>query len=92
MKHCFPLVCLCTLLAGAGTALADPQPGSAGRPPSEGTPAEYERAQRDDARDGRQQERGERRPPRLSPEERKALRQQINEAGQDLYPSRRRQP
>ena len=30
-----------------------------------------------------------RRQPRLSPEERQALRQQINEAGKDLYPGRR---
>jgi hypothetical protein len=32
------------------------------------------------------------RPQRLTPEERKELRQQINEAGQDLYPRKRNAP
>jgi hypothetical protein len=32
------------------------------------------------------------RPQRLTPEERKELRQQINEAGQDLYPRKRTAP
>lgn len=41
----------------------------------------------DDARSGRDE--GERRGSRLSPEERRALRQQINEAGQDLYQPKR---
>ena len=41
----------------------------------------------DDARSGRDE--SERRGSRLSPEERRALRQQINEAGQDLYQPKR---
>ncbi len=91
MTHWFQRFCLCLLLAAAGPVLADP-PQGAGRPQPEAPSPDYERSQRDEARDGRSHERGERRPPRLSPEERRALRQQINEAGQDLYPSRRRQP
>lgn len=41
----------------------------------------------DEGRAGREE--GERKGSRLSPEERRALRQQINEAGQDLYQPKR---
>lgn len=82
------IVSLCLLLAAAGPALADPPPGQA-RPRPDGSPSEQDRGRRDEYREGRRQEEGERRPPRLSPEERRALRQQINEAGQDLYPPKR---
>lgn len=81
------------LLAAAGLTSADPPPGQGGRPHPEGAPGhEHERGRRDEHREGRRQDEAERRPPRLSPEERKALRQQINEAGQDLYPAKRSAP
>jgi hypothetical protein len=85
---------LCLLLAAAGSALADPPQGN-GRARYEGSSPEQERGRRDDARDmrdardARRADEGERRPSKLSPEERRALRQQINEAGQDLYPPKR---
>jgi hypothetical protein len=59
------------------------QGGGAVRPPA---PAGNDQAKKQD--DARQRE-AERRPPKLSPEERKALRQQINEVGHDLYPAKR---
>lgn len=74
--------------------MADPPTGN-GRTRPEGGAPEQERGRRDEARDGREAregrryEEGERRPSKLSPEERRALRQQINEAGQDLYPPKR---
>lgn len=43
----------------------------------------------DEGRAGREDSERERRGSRLSPEERRALRQQINEAGQDLYQPKR---
>jgi hypothetical protein len=88
MKRLTRNFALCLLLAAAGSALADPPPGH-GRSRPEGPPAEQERGRRDEHRDGRRHDDGERRPPKLSPEERRALRQQINEAGQDLYPPKR---
>lgn len=88
MKRLIRLYSLCLMLAAAGPALADPSPGQA-RPRPDAPPPEQERARRDEARDGRRLEEGERRPSKLSPEERRALRQQINEAGQNLYPPKR---
>lgn len=43
----------------------------------------------DEGRAGRDDSERERKGSRLSPEERRALRQQINEAGQDLYQPKR---
>ncbi len=43
----------------------------------------------DEGRSGREDGERERRVSRLSPEERRALRQQINEAGHDLYQPKR---
>ena len=43
----------------------------------------------DEGRAGREDGERERKGSRLSPEERRALRQQINEAGQDLYQPKR---
>ncbi len=88
MKRLTRTCLLCLLLACAGLASADPPPGQ-GRPRPDGSPAEPERVRRDEQREGRRPDEGERRPPKLSPEERRALRQQINEAGQDLYPPKR---
>lgn len=50
----------------------------------------FERGERhDDGRSGHDGGERERKAPKLSPEERRALRQQINEAGQDLYQPKR---
>lgn len=92
MKRLFPHVCVTLLLAATGAAFADPPSGQSVRPPVEVTPIEPERAVGDEPRDERRPERTDRRQSRLSPEERRALRQQINEAGQDLYPPKRSAP
>lgn len=88
MKRLTRTLSLCLLLAAAGSVLADPPQGQ-GRSRPDAPPSEQERGRRDEVRDGRKHDEGERRPPKLSPEERRALRQQINEAGQDLYPPKR---
>ena len=84
MKILNYLVFIFLLMGSLCQALAVPeQGGSAARPLA---PAGNDQAKKQD--DARQRE-SERRPPKLSPEERKALRQQINEVGQDLYPPKR---
>ncbi len=76
-----------TLLHGSVAAEAhgkvENRPRHAMAPASASEP----RPRNDDSR--QRNEDSDRRASRLSPEERKALRQQINEAGQDLYPPRR---
>ncbi len=88
MKRLTRTLSLCLLLVAAGSAIAD-LPQGQGRSRPDAATSEPERVRRDEAREGRRQDDGERRPPKLSPEERRALRQQINEAGQDLYPPKR---
>ena len=89
LKSPCKLVLLAALVFLQGSAAAEAQGKSETRPKHEMAPASASepRPRNDDAR--QRNEEGERRPSRLSPEERKALRQQINEAGQDLYHPRR---
>ncbi len=77
-------------LFAAGLVSAEPPAAKpVGARPRPDQSAEFDRARHDDGR-FRSPEEGERRhPSRLSPEERKALRQHINEAGQDLYPEKK---
>ncbi len=88
-KSACKLVLLPVFVFLHGSAAAEAQGKSENRPKHELAPASASepRPRNDDAR--QRNEDGERRPSRLSPEERKALRQQINEAGQDLYHPRR---
>ena len=84
MKTLNYLVFSFLLMGSLCQALAAPeQGGGAARPPA--STGNDQAKKQDDAR----QREAERRPPKLSPEERKALRQQINEVGQDLYPPKR---
>ena len=87
MKNRLVLSCLVVLFGGPGLSVA--------APPSQGNeqkPAP-ERARDQPAGERRSEEARQRdedrRPPRLSPEERRALRQQIHEAGHDLYRPKR---
>lgn len=76
------LVFTVVLMGTQGSAMAAAEQGAV-RPPA---PSGTDQAKKQD--DARQRD-AERRPPKLSPEERKALRQQINEVGHDLYPAKR---
>jgi hypothetical protein len=89
MKSACKLLFLPALLLLHGGASAEAQGKSENRPKHEMAPASASepRPRNDDTR--QRSDDGERRPSRLSPEERKALRQQINEAGQDIYHPRR---
>jgi uncharacterized protein HemX len=49
----------------------------------------YEEQRRAQQQEQREQQHDSRRPSRLTPDERRDLRRQINEAGMDLYPQRR---
>ncbi len=73
------------MVAGVAAIAADPPAASDGRMRSDPPPAGQERGQRRE--EGRpNQNQGDRHlPPRLTPEEKKALRQQIHEAGHDIY-------
>lgn len=77
-------------LLAAGVVSAEPSAGKPGNArPRHDQPSDIERARAEDGRI-RSPEEGERRQhARLSPEERRALRQHINEAGQDLYPEKK---
>ncbi len=79
------------LLLALGPAQAEPPQGR-GEGKSRQDVAQGER--RDDGRrdEARREEQGNRPPPRLSPEERRELRQQIHEAGHDVYHRPKRQP
>ncbi|MGS0740612.1 hypothetical protein ACVBEF_02065 [Glaciimonas sp. GG7] len=95
MNTMFRKMSLCVLLlaiAGGVTARSDRQRDDQ---PPERTSQRYE-AQRDNSRNQQSQnerankEAAQNAPrARLSPDERRALRQQINEVGRDLYPPRR---
>lgn len=84
------------LVSALGHAMADPKGrredrGQMDRPGADRmAPERWNQdrgARNDEGRAGRED--GERKGSRLSPEERRALRQQINEAGQDLYQPKR---
>ena len=89
MKSVCKLLLLPALVFLHASASAEAQGKAENRPRHEMAPASASepRPRNDDTRP--RNEDGDRRSPRLSPEERKALRQQINEAGQDLYQPRR---
>ena len=77
------------LAAGMAAAAPEPPAGKQSGRPRQDQPADAERGRQDEGR-FRQSEEGERRHhSRLSPEERRTLRQHINEAGQDLYPEKK---
>ena len=87
MKHRLIFLCLLVLPGTADLSLAAPpaqgNEQKSGAERARDLPAGERRSE-----DARQREE-ERRPPRLSPEERRALRQQIHEAGHDLYRPKR---
>lgn len=90
MKRVPPSFLFGALLATAGLTSAEPPAGKqdAGRPRQDQS-ADADRGRSDEGRI-RTPEEGERKHhARLSPEERRALRQHINEAGQDLYPAKK---
>ncbi len=77
-------------LLAAGLASAEPPSGKPNGPRlRHDQSSDAERGRQEDGR-MRSPEEGERRQhARLSPEEKRALRQHINEAGQDLYPEKK---
>lgn len=77
-------------LLAAGLASAEPPPGKpGGARPRLDQSSDAERSRGEEGR-ARSPEDGESRyPSRLSPEEKRALRQHINEAGQELYPEKK---
>jgi hypothetical protein len=88
MKPLNILVFVALMAGSQGQALSAPEQGGDARPRPErpkGSNATDQSGKQDDAR----QRDAEHRPPKLSPEERKALRQQIHEVGHDLYPAKR---
>ena len=90
MKFLLLRLCFFLLLSpiGMATVFADPAPDRGeyrGRSERGGNPADQERNARGSQEARNTQDDGGRKPSRLSPEERKALRQQINEAGHDIY-------
>lgn len=89
MKSSCKLLLLPALVLLHGSVAAEAQGKAENRPRHEMAPASANepRPRNDETR--QKNEDGDRRSSRLSPEERKALRQQINEAGQDLYQPRR---
>ena len=90
MKFLLLRLCFFLLLSSIGMASVFAEPAqdrgeNRGRTERGVNPADQERNARN-TQDGKNtQDEAARKPPRLSPEERKALRQQINEAGHDIY-------
>ena len=84
MKLLLSILCLSVLLFAQSHVLAAPQQGADQRSPPKrpSDPVTPDRVNRPE--DARHRD-DERRPPRMSPEERKALRQQIHDASHDLY-------
>ena len=74
---------LSLLLSAQGLSFAAPPAQGGEQRPAPERPREAPAGERR-SEDARHRDE-ERRPPRLSPEERRALRQQIHEAGHDLY-------
>jgi hypothetical protein len=87
------LSAIALLSACMGSALADRSEGRNERRerPDRQAAERFEQERSGRPQEGRSggQEEGEHRHPRLSPEERRALRQQINEAGHDIYQPKR---
>ncbi len=90
MKRLTIWLSLTALLLALGPAQAEPPQGR-GEDKSRHEAGQGER--RDEARrdEARRDDRGSRAQPRLSPEERRELRQQIHEAGHDVYHRPKRQ-
>ncbi len=89
MKRLTQWLSLTALLLALGPAQAEPPQGRGEVRPRPDAP---QGERRDEGRrdDGRRDEQGNR-PPKLSPEERRELRQQIHEAGHDVYHRPKRQ-
>ena len=94
-KRLLPLYLLTTCCL-AGLAMAQPAPSRPGQGRQDAAPpAQQPNQRRDDARPAAPPQPAQdaaQRSSRLSPEERKELRQQIHEAGHDLYPRKRTAP
>ena len=90
MNPLYSRLCAGALILALGSTFAEPQQGRAGQVRPDATPAEQGKQRSDDSRPAPQQD-ATRRPSKLSPEERKELRQQIHEAGHDLYHPKRPQ-
>ena len=94
-KRLLPLYLLATCCL-AGLAMAQPAPSRPGQGRQEAAPpAQQPNQRREDARPATPAQPAQdaaQRSSRLSPEERKELRQQIHEAGTDLYPRKRTAP
>lgn len=103
MNKRFFLLYLLAELALAGVVIAQTTPS----PPAQGqkrqdtaSPAQPSKQRRDDGQQAaptqpapaQPAQDASKRPQRLTPEERKELRQQINEAGHDIYPRKRTAP
>ncbi len=90
MNPLYRRLCLCAVVIALGPVSAEPQQGRAAPVRPDSPPAEQGRQRNEEGRPAQQQE-GTRRPSKLSPEERKELRQQIHEAGHDIYHQKRHQ-
>jgi hypothetical protein len=94
-KRLLPLYLLATCCL-AGLAMAQPAPSRPGQGRQDtAPPAQQPNQRREDARPATPAQPAQdaaQRSSRLSPEERKELRQQIHEAGTDLYPRKRTAP
>ena len=94
-KRLLPLYLLATCCL-AGVAMAQLAPSRPGQGRQDAAPpAQQPNQRRDDARPATPPQPAQdaaQRSSRLSPEERKELRQQIHEAGHDLYPRKRTAP
>ena len=94
-KRLLPLYLLTTCCL-AGLAMAQPAPSRPGQGRQDAAPpAQQPNQRRDEARPATPPQPAQdaaQRSSRLSPEERKELRQQIHEAGTDLYPRKRTAP
>ena len=94
-KRLLPLYLLATCCL-AGLAMAQPAPSRPGQGRQDAAPpAQQPNQRRDEARPATPPQPAQdaaQRSSRLSPEERKELRQQIHEAGHDLYPRKRTAP
>ena len=96
MKKRFLSLYLLATCCFAGLAMAQPAPSRPGQGRQEAAPpAQQPNQRREDARPAMPAQPAQdaaQRSSRLSPEERKELRQQIHEAGTDLYPRKRTAP
>ena len=92
MNQLYRPLCLCALILALGPVSAEPQQGRAGQVRPDAAQGEQGRRNDDGRPQSPQQQESARRPSKLSPEERKELRQQIHEAGHDLYHPKRHPP